>query len=177
MMSTTGQTLASLMECPICLGPFKDPRMLTCLHTLCCTCLSDHINHSGSNGQFLCPVCRRSVHIPKDGAEEFPKNFFINSYMDIVVDAGTGAKSKIVSTDGRHEPEENNCSNYKVGEDCTQPEQFCIECCEYYCKACSATHCKFKAYRGHAMVNMCDLTKEIWRDAMVKSKAPRCVAQ
>lgn len=171
------QAMASLLECSICLGSFQDSRMLNCLHTLCHKFLSYHITHTGRNGQFQCPVCRKSLHIPGDRAEGFPKNFFVNTYMDshLVSEKGTGAKSKTGQTSsGRH-----SCSNYEDGDDCTQPEQFCLECCKYYCRNCSRGHRRSRATRSHAQVTLDNLTDEMMRDAMSKQwsklETPRCL--
>lgn len=63
-------------------------------HTLCYRCLQDHITHTGQDGQFQCPECRRSLHIPSNEADDFAKNFFINSCIDALEKAETGARSK-----------------------------------------------------------------------------------
>ncbi len=96
MAAEAKEALGTLLECPICLGDFTDPRMLVCFHTLCCKCLSGHVEHSGKNGQFQCPVCRKDLQIPKGGAEAFPKNFFMNNYMEIA-SKSSGARRKDIS--------------------------------------------------------------------------------
>lgn len=156
--------MKDLVQCPICLEAFTDPRVLTCLHTLCHTCLSDHIKLSGKNGQFHCPECRKTLRIPTDGANGFPKNFFINNYMSIVADIGTGARSKTVpaSNVGRQEPLENRCSNFEAGDNCTQAEQLCRACCEYFCEGCS------KVLQGHILVPIRDKTEEKRRCTQLK---------
>lgn len=167
--------MASLLECPICLKPFTDPRMLSCLHTLCYTCLGDTMVHFGQNGQFQCPVCRKYLQIPEDGADAFPKNFFVNSYMAVVTDTGAGARSKTKlptqDTSRRNIP----CSNSEDGDECTKAEHFCLDCCEHYCKTCSKGHRKSKATRSHAQVGLDDLTDEMLRDATSQSETPRCL--
>lgn len=171
------QSMHSLLECPICLGPFEDPRMLTdCFHSLCHKCLGNHIEHTGNNGQFRCPVCRKSLQIPGGKADAFPTNFFINSCIAAVADTGTGAKSKTRRAAGGRQQtmQDNVCGNSDKGDDCTQPEQFCIKCCEYYCKSCSNAHRKTKALRSHVLVLIETLTDEMLRDATIKSEAPRC---
>lgn len=170
-MSDSGQSMTSLLECPICLGPFTDPRMLTtCFHTLCYKCLSDHITHSGDNGLFQCPVCRTTLHIPTDGASAFPKNFFVNSCMAVTQATKAGEESLGEEPVARW----NVCSNSEDGDDCAPPDQFCIVCCRYFCKDCSKAHQKDKVTRRHAQVSVDDLTDEMWKDTMSKSVAPRC---
>ena len=154
--------MAALQECPICLGPFTDPRMLVCLHTLCHPCLSDHIAQSGKNGEFKCPVCREKLQIPRGGADEFPKNFFMNTYMTMVSDTGSGARSRTSQPESGARG--NQCNNTEDDDDCEAPQYFCLECCEYYCKVCSKAHRKHKATRGHGQLPVEELTDEtvIW---------------
>lgn len=172
MANNREPSMASLLECPVCLEPFTDPRMLTgCFHTLCYKCLGDHIEHSSENGQCLCPVCRTSLPISEDGADAFPKNFFINNCLD-VVDTGAGARSKTRSTSGSGQRKV--CSNFEDGEECTASVQFCVDCCEYYCSTCSSVHRRLKITRNHEQIAVGDLTNEILRDAFSKSETPRC---
>lgn len=151
--------------------------MLSCLHSLCHKCLDDHITHSGQKGQFQCPACRKSLQIPEDGAYAFPKNFFVNTYMDAHLETDktrTRSKSGRKLLNGKQMEREHICINYEDGDDCTQPEQFCLDCCEYYCRNCSRVHRKSKLSRSHSQVALDDLTEEMLRDAMSKSVAPRC---
>lgn len=174
-MSGKSQSMSSLLECPICFEPFSDPRMLTsCFHTLCQKCLSDHITHFGEDGQFQCPICRASVEIPGDGAEAFPKNFFVNSCMDAVNTTSVEAREE---TSSREQLNDKNtvCSNSDGGDLCTQPEDFCSNCCEYYCKTCSSVHRRSKATRSHTLIPIDALTDEVLRDAKLKSETPRCL--
>lgn len=139
--------------------------------------------HSGEDGQFKCPVCRRISGIPTDGADSFPKNFFINSYVAAVGlnNTGTGARSKTrprpkhAPGAEKHLPDNNICSNSDDGDDCSVPEKFCIVCCEYYCKACSKAHSKSKASRSHELVDVRGLTDVMLMNAMSNSQVPRCV--
>lgn len=175
-MSASSQSVVSLLECSLCMTTFTDPRMLpNCFHTFCKVCLGDHMEQSGQRGQFQCPVCRKSLPIPADGAEGFPKSFFINSCMAVVNDSQTGAKSKTKkSSEDRHVPESNRCNNSDDGDDCTQPEEFCVDCCEYYCKACSKAHRKSKATRSHEQIALDDLTDRVLKEALIRSASPNC---
>lgn len=175
-MSASSQSVASLLECPLCLTTFTDPRMLpNCFHTVCKACLGDHMEHAGQGGQFQCPVCRKSLQIPANGEEGFPKSFFINSCMAVVNDSQIGARIKTKkSSEDRHVPQSNRCNNSDEGDDCLQPEEFCLDCCEYYCKACSKAHRKSKVSRSHEQVALDDLTDRMLKKALIKSASPNC---
>lgn len=151
--------------------------MLPCLHTLCHKCLDDHITHSGQSGQFVCPMCKHLLQIPANGADAFPKNFFMNRCIDVVIDTPTGARSKegqaSASGNRQHRKQENECSNSEDLQ-CMQAEKFCLDCCEHYCENCSKVHGKSKATCSHVQVALDDLSDDMLRDAMSKSEAPRC---
>ena len=175
IMADLRKAMTTLVECPICLEPLTDPRILSCLHTLCYECLNGHIEHFGKDGSFQCPVCREYMVTLSGGADTFPKNFFINQHMAILSDTGTGARSKTrKTTNGVEQPQQRPCSNSEEGDDCTPPEQFCLDCCEYLCKACFKAHRKSKASRSHVLIAVEDLTDELLWDAESKSETPKC---
>ena len=175
-MSREKEALGELTDCPICLESFTDPRLLPCLHSLCCPCLDDHITHSGRNGQFLCPVSRKDLQIPSAGAQDFPRNFFMTSCVAIVKNTGTGARSKTgqIPRSEIQSARESKCSNDDGEGDCTEPQQFWLVCCEYYCNGCSRMHQKMKYSRSHELVAVEKPTDEILRAAMSKAEVPTC---
>ena len=174
-MADLRKAMTSLVECPICLGPFTDPRILSCLHTLCYQCLDDHIANLKKDGQFQCPVCRKDMVILSGGADTFPKNFFINQHMAILSNTGRGARSKTRKTTNRvGQSQEIPCNNSEEGDDCTPSEQFCLDCCEYLCKACYKAHRKSKATCSHVLVPVEDLTDELLWEAESKLETPKC---
>lgn len=165
------ESMAALLACPICLEPFTDPRMLTtCFHTFCHKCLRDWIANSGRNGSFLCPVCKTSYRIQQQGAAGFPKNFFMNKCLDVVNEATNRAEPASVGGSGRTFEV---CSNFDQTF-CRQPEQFCLNCCEYYCNNCSSVHSRQNLSRDHDQVALESLTDEMLRDARLKSETLRC---
>ena len=175
-MSHEKEALRELTDCPICLESFTDPRLLPCLHSLCCPCLDDHITHSGRNDQFLCPVCRKDLQIPSAGAQDFPRNFFMTSCVAIVKNTGTGARSKTgqIPRSEIQSARESKCSNDDGEGDCTEPQRFCLVCCEYYCKGCARIHQKQRATRSHELVAAEELTDEMLKAAMSKAEVLKC---
>lgn len=49
--------LEEMLTCPVCQDIFKDPRQLTCGHSMCMGCLENLMDHS-SDIPFRCPDCR-----------------------------------------------------------------------------------------------------------------------
>lgn len=58
--------LEDRLQCPICLGVFKEPLMLQCGHSYCKGCLLSLLCHLDS--ELRCPVCRQEV----DGSSSPP---------------------------------------------------------------------------------------------------------
>ena len=58
--------LKSLLECPICLETFDDPRTLPCLHSFCMKCLENFVERK-HEADFKCPVCRCKFTLDEEG--------------------------------------------------------------------------------------------------------------
>lgn len=72
-----------ILQCPICIDEYKDPRILPCHHTVCLNCLLDYVRHSSSSGRlFRCPQCRSDICVPRGGVKDFPPNFYVNCIQD-----------------------------------------------------------------------------------------------
>ncbi|KAK3108531.1 hypothetical protein FSP39_010021 [Pinctada imbricata] len=72
-----------ILQCPICMDEYKDPRILPCHHTVCLHCLLDYVRHSSSSGRlFRCPQCRSDICVPRGGVKDFPPNFYVNCIQD-----------------------------------------------------------------------------------------------
>ncbi|OWF48440.1 Tripartite motif-containing protein 2 [Mizuhopecten yessoensis] len=66
-----------LLECPICLERFQEPKSLPCHHSFCQDCLGTYITKElsekmASATSFPCPVCRRMTS-PVNRAESMDK--------------------------------------------------------------------------------------------------------
>jgi hypothetical protein len=63
-----------LLNCPICLDRFEEPKILPCHHSFCSKCINNVI----SNGQVDCPTCR-ATH---DASLGFQNDFRTNQLLD-----------------------------------------------------------------------------------------------
>lgn len=71
-----------LLQCPVCMDEYRDPRLLPCHHTMCSECINNLLVNSPSGRFFRCPQCRRDVCVPRAGIAELPVNFFVRSLQD-----------------------------------------------------------------------------------------------
>ncbi|XP_050396169.1 tripartite motif-containing protein 2 [Patella vulgata] len=65
------------ITCSICLSNFRKPKIIDCHHTYCETCLDDYINKFAVDDNFDCALCRRTIAVPRNGAKDFPVNFYV----------------------------------------------------------------------------------------------------
>jgi hypothetical protein len=93
-----------LVECPICVCVYDDPRLLPCQHTFCFQCLQElHVSGARSlmgsadrvlsmapNGvqrnksaEISCPLCRRNVTVPPEGVGAFPVNVYVRRLVEL----------------------------------------------------------------------------------------------
>lgn len=82
------------LMCSICLGRYRDPRLLPCGHTFCKQCLEDHIRQTITDRgslYFSCPNDRTQIQrpapgmAPKDWASAFPVDTFLCSLLSAVM--------------------------------------------------------------------------------------------
>jgi len=46
------------LVCSVCLGDFRDPKVLPCCHSYCCECLEGVLQRSMKTAAITCPQCR-----------------------------------------------------------------------------------------------------------------------
>ena len=64
MASGTENKITKHLECAICLETFKEPKVLTCQHSYCKTCLERLVTADGrGNYGITCPECRQKTQV------------------------------------------------------------------------------------------------------------------
>ncbi|KFD65070.1 hypothetical protein M514_22787 [Trichuris suis] len=80
----------SFLTCSTCLYPFdannRKPKLLSCSHTVCCTCLGAiaDLPRPSESGSIRCPICREVVAIPRGGILALPPSFMVNQLIDLL---------------------------------------------------------------------------------------------
>ncbi|KAI8520409.1 hypothetical protein Bbelb_001630 [Branchiostoma belcheri] len=135
------------LECTICLEPYKNPKVLPCLHTFCKGCLEKFVAQQGEgkDGNFPCPTCRIETELPGGGVEGLKDNFFVLSLKD-AVDVHTKLSSG--STDAI------SCSTCDEGNVATC---WCRQCDDFLCQDCLTAHRRVKLTRDHDTLSLEEL--------------------
>ncbi|XP_078667840.1 uncharacterized protein LOC144909631 [Branchiostoma floridae x Branchiostoma belcheri] len=144
---------SDFLECKICLVvPFKDPKVLSCLHTFCKDCLHVLVMQPGVviQNKFECPTCRAETELPEAGVAGLKDNFFVASLSDTVK-----AHESLV---GSNKEDNNNKTSCDHCEEVAV--QGCLDCEEFLCDECACTHRRSKRTRGHVVVGVADM-KEV----------------
>ncbi len=86
MGGVAGQLEEDYLTCQICFDIYQQPKALPCLHSFCLECLDLFIEAKKLTNQdatsFSCPICRRDIDIPADGAKGFFDNHILISLAD-----------------------------------------------------------------------------------------------
>ena len=136
------------LQCKICLDGLKMPKTLPCLHTFCTECIMYYIEHNrfDTGRKFHCPICRRIVFIPKDGAMGFPDSFFVTNLTEIVTTSETTLEKP-------HE-----CGICKFKDGAVEATVLCIECKVELCRVCAGTHSSAKVTENHTLLPLAQAT-------------------
>ena len=127
------------LTCAICLGKFKDPKVLPCLHTYCKECIDDLVSKSPkktTSVSIVCPQCREEHLLPAGGVEKLITSFTFTNMIKLL------EVYKADEPDGK----ELTCEN---GLDNNPAVARCIECEVYLCNTCCQMHEKMVATREH----------------------------
>ena len=81
---------STILECPICLVYYEEPRILTsCGHTLCTKCIIDIISTNSNNIDcFLyidCPTCSETTKIENSDISSLKINYTVSSIIDSLI--------------------------------------------------------------------------------------------
>ncbi|XP_041472659.1 uncharacterized protein LOC121421927 [Lytechinus variegatus] len=125
-------------ECPVCLSTFTDPKILSCSHTFCKTCL-DNLLECHGNFQIRCPVCRAVTQVPNQDVGKLQVNLALKSLID----------------DMKGQPQ--ICTNCK-SDDKPHAVVYCQDCGRYLCTSCLHTHSQWEGFIGHEVIAMNEIS-------------------
>ena len=144
-MPTKQQRLLQLIECPVCLNEQHDPRMLSCRHALCYTCLKNYTDKNKYDKELPCPVCRVVTTLYEGGVDNLPKFFFMNELKEVIIE------EEGVKEEKTQKPTGVACST----EDCEEVSvSFCTKGCEFLCQLCDDEHRTSRRTKSHKVVTV-----------------------
>ncbi|XP_054762115.1 E3 ubiquitin-protein ligase TRIM31-like [Lytechinus pictus] len=125
-------------ECPVCLSTFTDPKILSCSHTFCKTCLDNLLEFHG-NCQIRCPVCRAVTQVPNEDVGKLQVNLAL--------------KSLIEDMEGHPQI----CTNCKSN-DKPHADVYCQDCGKYLCTSCLNKHSQWEDFIDHEVIAMSEIS-------------------
>ena len=159
MSTIATRQLDDIIECPICLDFYDDPRLLPCGHSSCLLCLeqlgkkADLRRRSAPSGdchendELACPICRKQFNVPRSSPSssrrfsDLPKNVSVLKLLLLVTQSGDG-----VNVPFRRRLPCDACSsstNIEVAIGRKRQELamfYCVDCCRKLCNACRSGH-------------------------------------
>ncbi|XP_072044931.1 uncharacterized protein [Amphiura filiformis] len=110
-----------ILSCYICSTELKDPIGLPCLHGFCFECLETWHQDSQDKTQVICPACKKSAPVPKEGIRGFPGHFLVQNLQE-TMDKSTDTPCHV----------------------CRKKAEFhCIDCNKSICQQCLTSHNAF----------------------------------
>ena len=132
------------LTCAICLGRYKHPKVLPCLHSYCKSCLEGLLKASQhqEKKQITCPQCKESHTVPQQGVDSFKTYFTINNLLELL-------HIHEVSSEGV-----GDAILCESGLDENPAFARCLSCAEYLCESCFTIHQRLKATKDHNMLTL-----------------------
>eukprot|EP00057_Strongylocentrotus_purpuratus_P027362 XP_011681836.1 PREDICTED: tripartite motif-containing protein 5-like [Strongylocentrotus purpuratus] len=138
MAEALKNVIAQSLECPVCLNTFTDPKILSCSHTYCKTCLDNLLGCHGNDKMLRCPVCRAETQVPNQDVSKLPANLALKSLIEDM-------KNQFQF-----------CSNCK-SEDEPQAVVYCQDCCKFFCSTCHNKHSQWPDFISHEVLVMSEI--------------------
>ncbi|XP_030845768.1 tripartite motif-containing protein 45-like [Strongylocentrotus purpuratus] len=138
MAEALKNVITQSLECPVCLNTFTDPKILSCSHTYCKTCLDNILECHGNNQMLRCPVCRAETQVPNQDVSKLPANLALKSLIEDVKN------------------QYHLCSICK-SEDKPQAVVYCQDCGKYLCITCDNTHSLWQDFISHEILAMSEI--------------------
>ncbi|XP_071804544.1 uncharacterized protein [Asterias amurensis] len=132
------------LECPICSGRFKQPKLLECSHSFCLECLQQLRQNSPSTTRLSCPVCRKETLLKEYGIDGLKTDFKTISLIEAIETKETQLKQQQVKQVPSQEFV-SKCSKH-AGKDLIM---YCETCMKLICTTCIA-----KDHRMHSVIEL-----------------------
>lgn len=141
-------------NCMICKGRLNSPRVLSCLHVFCESCLDKLlIDESGDSKKadciIECPTCNQGTKVGAKGAASLICDYIFTNILDLsTIEPGMLA-----------------CTSCKSKENAISR---CNDCANFLCAGCDNAHKYMRCFENHEVVKLDDLQKSAEKVAIHK---------
>ena len=140
-----------LCVCKHCHDVYKDPRILSCLHSYCLQCI--HKIQVQGKTSITCPSCNHPSPLPDGGVASLPPNIRLKEEAE---------QEKVIRRLISSPPPV--CESCE--EDCAVSVAYCRDCDDLLCQECWDMHRKMKMSRSHFTFAIDDLKKKSQSDLL-----------
>ncbi|XP_038065195.1 E3 ubiquitin-protein ligase TRIM56-like [Patiria miniata] len=134
------------LECSICTGKYKQPKVLNCLHSFCEECLVKYRDGTyGGAPQIPCPMCRQETVLPQTGIQGLKTNFHLVGMIaefELQEKVACSGDSKLLC---------------ETCDEDNEPLHHCFDCGKNICTPCRKTHLRFPVSAKHAVATLDDI--------------------
>ncbi|XP_073828786.1 E3 ubiquitin-protein ligase meiotic P26 isoform X3 [Musca autumnalis] len=152
-------------NCKICSSRLQSPRVLSCLHVFCESCLCKLLNEDSSGGnlssssstssvggdlvplhnssgksQIKCPICKQITTVGPKGVQSLTCDYILTNILDLAT----------------IESEQLHCTSCKSKENAISR---CNDCANFLCSGCDNAHKYMRCFENHEVVRLEDLQK------------------
>ncbi|XP_058979022.1 brain tumor protein-like isoform X3 [Musca domestica] len=152
-------------NCKICSSRLQSPRVLSCLHVFCESCLNKLLNEDSSGGnlssssstssvggdlvplhncsgksQIRCPICKQITMVGPNGVQSLTCDYILTNILDLAT----------------IESEQLYCTSCKSKENAISR---CNDCANFLCSGCDNAHKYMRCFENHEVVKLEDLQK------------------
>ncbi|XP_065366495.1 B-box type zinc finger protein ncl-1 isoform X2 [Calliphora vicina] len=149
-------------NCKICSSRLQSPRVLSCLHVFCESCLSKLLNDESSGNvsssssissvagdnistcsaklQIECPTCKQITTVGSKGIQSLTCDYILTNILDLAT----------------IESEQLHCTSCKSKENAISR---CNDCANFLCSGCDNAHKYMRCFENHGVVKLEDLQK------------------
>lgn len=145
-MNYSNDNASDADHCGICCKKLSSPRVLSCLHVFCETCLDDHCNNTKdkelvTNSIIIaCPMCQQETQLTAKGAASLPCDYVLTNILDMFAIKNTSVL----------------CTSCKALENAVAR---CSDCANFLCPNCNTAHQFMRCFENHKVIAFDELRK------------------